>query len=370
MINSLQPPNSEGLKIAYFISSHGFGHAARASGVMAAIHEIDPLVRFEIFTESPYWFFKNSISGPFSYHFHLTDIGMVQKTPLHEDFTGTLQLLKGFLPFDDYEISDLAGMVRRLGCRLVICDIAPMGITVAQEAGVPSVLVENFTWDWVYAGYSSYGYDIDSHIKYLKNIFQAVDYHIQVEPVCSHLDAHFTASPVSRKTRMSPKDIRAALGVPISGKIVMVTMGGVPERFGFLDKLAVESGVYFVIPGAGDSLKASDNVILLPQDSEFFHPDLINASDAVIGKVGYSTLAEVYHAGVPFGYITRPKFLESEILARFIMNEMKGFSIDEREFQEGKWVTAVPELLALPRIHRNGPNGAEQVAGFVLSILE
>lgn len=160
MVNSMQNPNSESPKIAYFISSHGFGHAARASGVMAAIHEIDPLVRFEIFTKSPYWFFKNSISGPFSYHSHLTDIGMVQKTPLHEDFTGTLEQLKGFLPFNNSEISNLAEMVNKLDCRLVICDIAPMGIAVAQKAGVPAVLVENFTWDWVYAGYRSYWLEI------------------------------------------------------------------------------------------------------------------------------------------------------------------------------------------------------------------
>jgi len=30
------------------------------------------------------------------------------------------------------------------------------------------------------------------------------------------------------------------------------------------------------------------------------YPDLINASDFVPGKAGYSNLAEVYHAGEPF----------------------------------------------------------------------
>ena len=30
-----------------------------------------------------------------------------------------------------------------------------------------------------------------------------------------------------------------------------------------------------------------------------FHPDLVNASDAVIGKAGYNTLAEVFYAGTP-----------------------------------------------------------------------
>ncbi len=43
--------------LAYFISPHGFGHAARACAVMSAILERMPGVRFEIFTEVPRWFF-------------------------------------------------------------------------------------------------------------------------------------------------------------------------------------------------------------------------------------------------------------------------------------------------------------------------
>jgi len=37
-------------RIAYFISSHGFGHAARAAAVMETLSESNPGVRFEIFT--------------------------------------------------------------------------------------------------------------------------------------------------------------------------------------------------------------------------------------------------------------------------------------------------------------------------------
>ncbi len=55
-------------RIAYFISPHGFGHAARAASVMEAIHEIDPSIRFEIFTASPSWFFQDNLSGLFNYH--------------------------------------------------------------------------------------------------------------------------------------------------------------------------------------------------------------------------------------------------------------------------------------------------------------
>jgi hypothetical protein len=35
--------------------------------------------------------------------------------------------------------------------------------------------------------------------------------------------------------------------------------------------------------------QSKQNLVLLPHHSGFYHPDLVNASDAVIGKVGYST---------------------------------------------------------------------------------
>ncbi len=56
---------SDNYRIAYFISPHGFGHAARAAAVMEATYEMDPAIRFEIFTQVPRWFFHDSLSGNF-----------------------------------------------------------------------------------------------------------------------------------------------------------------------------------------------------------------------------------------------------------------------------------------------------------------
>lgn len=152
--------------IGYFISLHGFGHAARASAVMEAMHGINPSIRFEIFTTIPEWFFLQSLSGPFTYHSFLTDIGMVQETPLREDLKETFRKLSNFLPYDGSKIESLSREVSRTKCRLIICDISPMGIAVAQMSQVPSVLIENFTWDWVYENYVSVDSPINQYIEY------------------------------------------------------------------------------------------------------------------------------------------------------------------------------------------------------------
>lgn len=357
-------------RVAYFVSPHGFGHAARASGVMAAMHRIAPSIQFEIFTKVPPWFFRESLSGPFEYHSLLTDIGLVQETPLHADLAKTVEQLNHFLPFDSSHIRGLAHEIRRSGCQLVVCDISPMGIAVAQEAGLPSILVENFTWDWVYQEYLSSDNRLRGHIAYLRSLFDGADYHVQTEPICRHSSkADLVTLPVSRGVRSPPGDIRKRLGVPPVSRLVMITMGGIPEQNDSLRELTIHEDTYFVIPGGSKSKEILDNLIFLPHHSEFFHPDLINTSDAVVGKVGYSTLAEVYHGGVPFGYIKRPHFQESEILAAYIQDHMNGIAIEEKEFQEGTWVLRLSELLALSRMRRRGPNGAEQVARFVYGLL-
>ncbi len=368
--------NSVKHRIAFFISPHGFGHASRASAIMAAIHEIDPLIRFEIFTKVPSWFFQDSIPGAFDYHSLLTDIGFVQKTSLHEDIDMTARTLDDFLPFNDSQIAETAQLVNRLKCKLIICDIAPMGIAAARKAGIPSMLVENFTWDWIYEGYTNH-YQINKHVSYLRSIFTKADFHIQTEPVCCYHKPDLTTSPVSRKTR-TPRDmVRKKLRIPDNKKTVMITMGGTKNSHPLSGsvpgeisrKLASEHDVYFVIPGAANSVAIRDNIICLPHKSDFFHPDLVSACDAVIGKVGYSTLAEVYQAGVPFGYISRPTFPESDMLVKFIEKNMPNIHIKEAEYQDNSWTDHLEELLSLHQVQRSGINGAEQAARFIYKLL-
>ncbi len=356
--------------IAYFISPHGYGHAARAAGVMEALLDLDSTIRFEIFTQVPRWFFNDSLSGDFGYHSLLTDIGLVQRTPLQADISETVKRLNDFLPFDAFMIREFGDHLNKLGCGLIICDIAPMGIVVAQEAGIPSLLIENFTWDWIYEGYVKQDRRIGDHIRYLKGIFEAAQFHIQTEPLCDPQNVDLTTFPVSRKKKTPAHEIRKKLRIPEGSKTILITMGGIEEKYNFLEQLATNREVHFVIPGASSEVTIRDNLVLLPHHSDYFHPDLVNASDAVIGKVGYSTVGEVYYAGLPFGYVARSRFRESQKLVSFIESRMLGLPISGEQFYSGGWLPSLPDLLALPRIHRTDPRGAEQIAHFIHELIK
>lgn len=355
--------------VACFVSPHGFGHAARLSAVADAVHRMKPTCRFDIFTSLPAWFFRNSMMAPFTYHSAETDLGLVQQTPFQADLTGTVGKLNQFLPFDPYQLSYLSYLVRRYACELIICDISPLGLAVGRQTGVPTLLIESFTWDWIYEGYLPEFAELEKHIRYLKRIFKSADYHIQAEPVCLQQPADLTVRPIWRKFRSPPSFIRNRLGIPEQEKMVLITSGGIPGRFDFLDTLRKWKQVWFVLPGASTTTLAEGNLVLLPQNSAFFHPDLVNASDAVVGKAGYSTLAEVYGAGVPFGHVLRADSRESKKLAEFIDKEMIGLAIEEAEFYNGSWMEKLLVLLPKPRQPHREFNGADQVAEFVCRLL-
>jgi uncharacterized protein (TIGR00661 family) len=354
-------------RIAYFISPHGFGHAARAAAVMEAVYQKNSAVRFEIFTQVPIWFFEKSLSGAFDYHPLLTDIGLVQKDSLVEDLPETVRRLGDFLPFDPGLLQNLAEQITNLNCDLIICDIAPLGIAVARTAKIPSVLIENFTWDWIYQGYLPYDERLAKHSTYLQGLFQAADYHIQTEPICQQSpQADLTTPPISRRLKTPAHQIRQQLDFSEQAKIILLTMGGVPWEYKFLEQLENQDQFHFVIPNGSNRQEIRKNLLLLPNHSSFFHPDLINAADVVIGKAGYSTLAEVYQAGVPFGYIPRPRFRETQFLTEYIAGQMTGVAITDTQFQDGSWLEILPDLLTMPRTKRRDSDGADQVAHFIL----
>jgi len=354
-------------RLAYFISPHGFGHAARACSVISALRELMDDIEIDLFTTVPQWFFEESLEGPFHYHSVQTDIGLIQKNSIQEDLPKTFQALHQFYPLDSNLLSDLSRQLRERHCDVILCDIAPLGIAVGKAAGIPSVLIENFTWDWIYEGYESCRQEFSPFIKILRQLVEKADYRIQVEPVCKGERVDLVTAPVARKSRQSPQWMRNHLFENFEGKIITITMGGIQEEFGFLEQLGNFPDLRFLILGYGEAVERVGNQLRIPGNSPYYHPDLIQASDVVVGKIGYSTLAEIYHAQAVYGYISRPHFRESLPLSRFIEEQMHAVKIEESAFRQGLWLQQLDKLLEeRPKKHQATENGADQIAQFLL----
>ena len=356
--------------IAYFVSSHGFGHAARSAAVMEAIHDQSPATRFSIYTGVPRWFFEDSMTAPFDYVECHTDVGLVQATPMDEDLPATLVELSSFLPLQGETVEQAAENVRRSGCRLIVSDISPLGIAVSAKLGLPCALIENFTWDWIYRAYLEDEPRFASFIAELQHLYSSVALRVQAEPFCEPVKESVQVAPISRAVRQSAQEIRQRLRLPGESPFVLLTMGGFPVSYRFLERLYRYPEVTFVIPGAADSVQRERNLVLLPHRTTFQHADLVAAADMVVGKLGYSTLAEVCQAATPYLFIQRRRFPESPALARYARRRLVCEEITEPELEAAHWPTRLPDLQRDRRAPTGGAVGAQQAARLLLELIE
>ena len=359
--------------LAYIVSSHGFGHAARTCAVIESIRRSAPWVTFEVFTGAPRWFFEDSLGeGAIRHHEMVTDLGLVQANALDEDLTATLLALEHWAPPPSAEVRALAARLRRLECDLVLCDISPLGLAAAREAKRPSVLVENFTWSFIYRGYPELAREFTPYAEALEEICRGADHHFQTEPFCTPSEGAWPVAPVSRRPRRSRKEVRQQLGIPEDDRMVLVTMGGIEWDYsaieGELAMLADGTG-WLVVPGGSAEPRRQGRLIRLPHRSEFYHPDLVHAADGVVGKLGYSTIAEVWSAGVPFAYVPRPRFPESPPLETWVADHLPHLRIPAEAFVDGSWLRMLHGLFDLQPQAPGSRRGAEEIAAKVLERL-
>lgn len=352
------------MKIAYFISPHGYGHATRSIAIMQALSRKAQHIKFSIVTSLNEQVFQdNGIN--YQYFPIVTDVGLYQHDAFNEDIEKTVNALDNLFPFNQDVLSEATAICRH--CSYILCDISPLGIAVAEQLNIPSILLENFTWDWIYEPYLAESKELKTYAEQFKAYYARADYHLQLEPVClSNSSADQSISPVFRLHRHEPGELFQDL--PINNRpIILITLGGISTAYQFLQRLAAYPDYFFIIPSAG-RYELTENALLLPVQSNYYHPDLIHNSDLVVCKTGYSTMAEIYHSGVPLAYLGRDKFPESEIIEAFIREYLSGKKLTQAEFASGDWLERLPELLQQPRKPVIDTNGADQIAEFILSI--
>lgn len=350
-------------EIGCFISPHGFGHATRICAILEVFNRNSSELQSHLFTTVPKSIFEESLNH-FHYHYVLTDVGMTQRDSLHVDIEETILQLDQLLPYPQSLIDTLADQCRNFD--FIFSDISPLGILVARQAGVPSILIENFTWDWIYQPYFTQNRRMEQFSSYFKEIFHQADYHIQTEPVChpSHADLH--CGPIYRPFRTNSQTIRSSLGCR-KRKMVFISMGGIGMELPFLKKLSRCNDVLFVIAGQ-QAKRSTANYIMLNHRSNYYHPDLIHAADLVLCKTGYSTIAECCQTSNRIVGVSRKMFPESAVLETFIRQEMGGTIIDPDDFLSGTWLDLLEGLLNEPSGRTKRNNGAEEVADFLLQL--
>lgn len=348
--------------IAYFVSSHGLGHATRSVAIINEIHSGNKKFKFIIVSNLPDLFWTNNLqaSVDFKNYQIRTDIGLVQTDSFHFDLDETVSLLEKYLEDPTNGLKNLFDFLLKNETCHVICDISPIGIQVAKLLQVKCTLVENFTWDWIYEPLIKKNKKLYAISQRLKNIYDLVDLRIQVKPFCELHPDGIQIEPIHRPFKKPPRVMKAQLGLDEGQNFVLVSTGGIEYQYKCLNNLR-NSEQNFVICGHFPKMETNGNVVLLPMNSSLHFPDLVRASNQVVGKVGYGTMIECWAANKKMQGIFRYDFRESEVLKEFIIAEGFGSEITLDQFNSGDWINDLDQTeLSVTKSKTNGNRIAAQ----------
>jgi L-arabinokinase len=75
----------------------------------------------------------------------------------------------------------------------------------------------------------------------------------------------------------------------------------------------------------------------LPAPGDAYVPDIIAASDCVLGKIGYGSVSECLVGRRPLIFVRRDNFNEEPWLRRLLHAHGAALEIPQREFLSGNW---------------------------------
>nr|KJB66018.1 hypothetical protein B456_010G124600 [Gossypium raimondii] len=350
------------LIFAYYVTGHGFGHATRVVEVVrnliAAGHDV------HVVTGAPDFVYTSEIQSPRLFLRKLVlDCGAVQADALTVDRLASLQKYSetAVRPRDSILATEVEWLYS-IKADLVVSDVVPVACRAAAEAGIRSVCVTNFSWDFIYAEYvMAAGYHHRSIVWQIAEDYSHCEFLIRLPGYCpmpAFRDV-IDVPLVVRRLHKSRKEVRKELRIGEDVKLVILNFGGQPAGWKLKEDY-LPSGWLCLVCGASDTQELPPNFLKLPKDA--YTPDLIAASDCMLGKIGYGTVSEALAYKLPFVFVRRDYFNEEPFLRNMLEFYQSGVEMIRRDLLTGHWKPYLERAISLKPCYEGGINGGEVAA--------
>lgn len=350
------------LVFAYYVTGHGFGHATRVVEVVRHLilagHDV------HVVTGAPDFVFTSEIQSPRLFiRKVLLDCGAVQADALTVDRLASLE------KYSETAVAPRASILatevewlNSIKADLVVSDVVPVACRAAADAGIRSVCVTNFSWDFIYAEYvMAAGYHHRSIVWQIAEDYSHCEFLIRLPGYCpmpAFRDV-IDVPLVVRRLHKSRKEVRKELGIAEDVKLVILNFGGQPSGWKLKEEF-LPSGWLCLVCGASDTQELPRNFIKLAKDA--YTPDLIAASDCMLGKIGYGTVSESLAFKLPFVFVRRDYFNEEPFLRNMLEFYQAGVEMIRRDLLTGHWKPYLERALTLRPCYEGGINGGEVAA--------
>ncbi len=335
-------------KIRYYISGHGLGHASRSCQILNTLHRRHPDVALEAVTAAHPWFLERFLDPSVQVRRRILDLGVLQHDSLVMRERETLLAYREFLPNRQRIVGEEADSLLCEGVSLVAADIPPCAFAAAARAGIPSVGISNFSWDWIYEYMARKFAGFEDVLDSVRGDYACADLLLRL-PFSGDFPAFRRIEDipmVARRARRGAADVRKLLEIPPWKKLGLVSFGGFGlEEFQFKTLSRISGWVFLAETALAET---AANLRPLPTEG-LAYPDLVGASDAVITKPGYGIVSECIANRTPVLYTSRGDFREQSLLVDALHRFGRALEISNEDLRKGQWEEALEGLLALPQ---------------------
>ncbi|TLS76408.1 hypothetical protein FE236_07205 [Mariprofundus erugo] len=350
------------MKLAVYISGHGFGHLAQVAPVLNELQRrysnCTVLIRCALAEEE----IRARLTFDFQLDRESVDVGVVQKSAIEEDREASIDQLRHWLADMDARVQREKRLLAEFSPDLILSNISPLAFPVARALAVPSIGLATLDWHTIY---SSWLEPDDPALAVLAKAYACCD--LLCTPPMAMVMPVF---PEQRKVPLiaaKPQPVSYALPVAAS-KTALVIFGGSAQPPFDYQALARCSGWHFLMPEAPADAPA--NVSAIRFDASLRAVDVMPYVDAVVCKPGYGILSECWSTSTPIVWVERPDFPEFPMLKGWLESHFPAAGMSRSEFSAGEWLHALEKSRQSPRSYPDpAGDGAQTVAELISRVL-
>jgi hypothetical protein len=347
------------MRVVFYVSGHGFGHASRDIELIRAMCARRTQARIVVRTAAPERLFAPIAGAQVDLQPVEADTGLVQIDSLQLDEEESARQAARFYADFDRRVAGEAALLHRVKADVVVGDVPPLAFAAASRAGVPSVAIGNFTWDWIYSVYPAFDRLAPGVIPAIRRAYASTTLALRLplhggfEPMAAVTrDIPF----IARRSTRDPTDTRRAFGLTGDRPAVLSSFGAYGADLPLADLRRSDRFAFF------------DPVRDLPPG--VLYQDLVAAADVVVSRPGYGIVSECIANDTALLYTSRGRFIEYDVFVAEMPRLLRCRYISQQDLLAGRWADAIDALLAQPApAERPRIDGASVAADAIMNLV-
>lgn len=357
------------------ITNHGFGHAVRISSVANLIQQMCPGVLLIMVTTAPRWLLESYICGDFIYRPRSFDVGVIQSDSITMDKKTTLEKLQAIRNKEQSIIAGEVNFIKQNRVDLLLADIPPIAAKIAQFADIPSWMLSNFGWDFIYRPWGGEFLEIAD---WISECFAQCNrlFRLPLHEPMSAFPSIFDVGLTGGIPRYQPEEIKAKFEIHAEPeKTILLTFGGLGlEHIPYESLSGFPDWQFITFDSQSPELPNLINVRKESEKKDLNLPnirpvDLMPICGRIVSKPGYSTFAEALRLETPIVSLVREGFAESKLLLEGIQDYSYHQVLSPTEFFHGDWEFLRQPLKAPRKSEKLDKSGSEAIAKAVVEYL-